>query len=195
MTILRQFYQSCAPFCISNLLNFWFPDDNLWVNGQMCYLTFRHFLLKILQNNFSIWTYKVTLASGDPWPTTFYFYIVVELLALRVRLSFFCCIVKLYIFRLHILYRFFWSKYICTYICKTQIDVQFSNIWQFFTFSNRRPMTYTSNDVTPVRECFEAMMEKGQDQIPDEGFLMTKMPMYFIVTVDKILLCLGLLLL
>jgi hypothetical protein len=35
------------------------------------------------------------------------------------------------------------------------------------------------------------MMEKGQDQIPDEGFLMTKMPMYFIVSVDKILLCLG----
>jgi hypothetical protein len=33
---------------------------------------------------------------------------------------------------------------------------------------------------------FEAMMEKGQDQIPDDGFLMTKMPMYFIVTVDKI---------
>ena len=127
MTILRQFYQSCAPFCISNLLNFWFPDVNLWVNGQMCYMTFRHFLLKILQNNFSIWTYKVTLASGNPWPTTFYFYIVVELLALRVRLSFFCCIVKLYIFRLHILYRFFWSKYICTYICKTQIDVQSSN--------------------------------------------------------------------
>ena len=26
------------------------------------------------------------------------------------------------------------------YICKTQIDVQFSNIWPFFTFSNRRPM-------------------------------------------------------
>ena len=41
---------------------------------------------------------------------------------------------------------------------------------------------------------FDAMMEKGQDQIPDEGFL-TKMPMYFIVTVDKILLCLGVLLL
>jgi hypothetical protein len=56
-------------------------------------------------------------------------------------------------------------------------------------------LKYTSNDVTTVRECFEAMMEKGQDQIPDEGFLMTKMPMYFIVTVDKILLCLGLLLL
>jgi hypothetical protein len=37
-----------------------------------------------------------------------------------------------------------------------QIGVQFSNIWPFFTFSNRRPMTsltYTSNDVTPVREC------------------------------------------
>jgi hypothetical protein len=31
---------------------------------------------------------------------------------------------------------------------------------------------------------FEAMMEKGQYHIPDEGFLMTKMP--FIVTVDKI---------
>jgi hypothetical protein len=47
----------------------------------------------------------------------------------------------------------------------------------------------------PLRNVFEAMMEKGQDQIPDEGFLMTKMPMYFIVTVDKILLCLGVLLL
>jgi branched-subunit amino acid transport protein AzlD len=64
-------------------------------------------------------------------------------------------------------------------ICKTQIDVQFSNIWPFFTFSNRRPMTslvYTSNDVTPLGNVFEAMMEKGQDQIPDEGFLM---PMYY----------------
>jgi hypothetical protein len=38
---------------------------------------------------------------------------------------------------------------------------------------------------------FEAIMEKGQDQIPDDGFLMTNMLMYFIVTVDKILLCLG----
>jgi hypothetical protein len=37
----------------------------------------------------------------------------------------------------------------------------------------------------PLVNVFEAMMEKGQDQIPDEGFLMTKMPMYFIVTVDK----------
>jgi hypothetical protein len=43
----------------------------------------------------------------------------------------------------------------------------------------------------PLGNVFEAMMEKGQDQIPDEGFLMTKMPVYFIVTVDKILLCLG----
>jgi hypothetical protein len=49
--------------------------------------------------------------------------------------------------------------------------------------------TYTSIDV------FEAMMEKGQDRIPDEGFLMKKMLSYFIVTVDKILLCLGVLLL
>jgi hypothetical protein len=30
------------------------------------------------------------------------------------------------------------------------------------------------------------MMEKGQDQIPDEGFLMTKMPRYFIFTVEKV---------
>ena len=38
-----------------------------------------------------------------------------------------------------------------------QIVVQFSNIWPFFTFSNRHPvtsLTYTSNDVTPVSECF-----------------------------------------
>jgi hypothetical protein len=35
-------------------------------------------------------------------------------------------------------------------------------------------LTYTSNDVTLVRNVFEAMMEKGQDQIPEEGFLMTK---------------------
>jgi hypothetical protein len=48
---------------------------------------------------------------------------------------------------------------------------------------------------TPLGNVFEAMMEKGQDQIPDEGFLMTKKPMYFIVTVDKILMCLGVLLL
>ena len=26
----------------------------------------------------------------------------------------------------------------------------------------------------PLGNFFEAMMEKGQDQIPDEGFLMTK---------------------
>jgi len=32
------------------------------------------------------------------------------------------------------------------------------------------------------------MMEKAKDQIPDDEFLMTKMPMYSIVTVDKILL-------
>ena len=30
------------------------------------------------------------------------------------------------------------------------------------------------------------MMEKGKDQIPDDGFLMTKMPMYLIVTVYPI---------
>ena len=41
----------------------------------------------------------------------------------------------------------------------------------------------------PLVQVFEAMMEK-QDQISDEGFLMTKMPMFFIVTVDKIVLCL-----
>jgi hypothetical protein len=32
----------------------------------------------------------------------------------------------------------------------------------------------------------ETMMGKRQDQNPDEGFLMTKMPMYFLVTVDKV---------
>ena len=71
------------------------------------------------------------------------------------------------------------------YICKTQIDVQFSNIWPFFSFSNPRPMTsltYTSMTSHALWNVFEAMMEKGQDQIPDEGFLMTKMPMYFVVT-------------
>jgi hypothetical protein len=47
----------------------------------------------------------------------------------------------------------------------------------------------------PLGNVFEAMMEKGQEQIPDEGFLMTKMPMYFIVSVDKIILSLGVLLL
>ena len=38
-----------------------------------------------------------------------------------------------------------------------QIGVQFSNIWSFFTFSNRRPitsLTYTSNDITPIRTWF-----------------------------------------
>ena len=78
------------------------------------------------------------------------------------------------------------------YTCKTQTDVQSLIDVQS---SNRRPilkymavfhfLKSTSNDVTP-----EEMMEKGQDQIPDERFLMIKMPMYFIVTVEKILLCL-----
>jgi hypothetical protein len=52
----------------------------------------------------------------------------------------------------------------------------------------------TSHPLGNLGNVFEAKMEKGQDQIPDEGFLMTKMSMYFIVTVDKILLCLGVLL-
>ena len=47
----------------------------------------------------------------------------------------------------------------------------------------------------PLGNVFEAVMENGQDQIPDEGFLITKKPMYFIVTVDAILLYLGVLLL
>jgi hypothetical protein len=75
MAIFRKYYQSCAPFCSSNLLNFWFPDDNLWAKSKMCGMSFRHFLLKLLQNNFNIWTYKVTLALEDPWPTAFYFII------------------------------------------------------------------------------------------------------------------------
>ena len=60
------------------------------------------------------------------------------------------------------------------YICKTQIDVQslidvqFSNIWPFFTLSNlldvRRILQMTSHLLGNV---FEAIMEKEQDQIPD----------------------------
>jgi hypothetical protein len=52
----------------------------------------------------------------------------------------------------------------------------------------------TSHPLENLENVFETMMEKGQEQIPDEGFLITKMPMYFIVTVDKIILCLGVLL-
>jgi hypothetical protein len=55
-------------------------------------------------------------------------------------------------------------------------------------------LRYTSNDAHPLGN-FEAMMEKGKDQIPVDGFLMTKMSMYFIITVDKIQLCSGVLLL
>jgi hypothetical protein len=47
----------------------------------------------------------------------------------------------------------------------------------------------------PLGHSFETIMEKGQDQIPDEGLLMRKMPIYFLATVDKIPLCLGVLLL
>ena len=65
----------------------------------------------------------------------------------------------------------------------SQIDIQ----WRHW-----RILQMTSH---PLGNVFEEMMEKGQDQIPDEGFLMTKMLRYFIVTVDKILLCLGVLLL
>ena len=67
--------------------------------------------------------------------------------------------------------------------CKTQIDVQSLNQCPisasqtsvpqihvlFFKFSNLRPMT--SNTLGQV---FEAMIDKRQDQIPDEGFLITK---------------------
>jgi hypothetical protein len=71
ITIFRQFYQSYAPFCISNLLNFWYLYDNLWkIRCMVC--LFDTSLLKLLQNNVNIWTYKVTLASGYPWPTAFY---------------------------------------------------------------------------------------------------------------------------
>ena len=83
-----------------------------------------------------------------------------------------------------------------TYICKTQIDVQFSNIWPFLTFSNRRPMmslSHTSNDATFVRECFWS--NDGEGTRPDSKWGVLDDKMYFIVTVDKILLCLGVLLL
>ena len=48
------------------------------------------------------------------------------------------------------------AMHICVRLGSTsnpQIDVQFSNLWPFLTFSNRRPMTsltYSSNDITPV---------------------------------------------
>jgi hypothetical protein len=35
-------------------------------------------------------------------------------------------------------------------------------------------LAYASNYVKPLVQVFEAMMEKRQNQIPDEGFLMTK---------------------
>jgi hypothetical protein len=35
-------------------------------------------------------------------------------------------------------------------------------------------LTYTSNESHPLGNVFETMMEKGQDQIPEEGFLMAK---------------------
>ena len=40
----------------------------------------------------------------------------------------------------------------------------------------------------PLGQVFEAMIKKGQDQIPDEEFLMTNIPMFLLDTVDKILL-------
>jgi hypothetical protein len=43
----------------------------------------------------------------------------------------------------------------------------------------------------PLGQIFKAMMEKGQNQIPDEGLLMTKMPMSFTVTVDKNVILIG----
>jgi hypothetical protein len=46
--------------------------------SQMCGMPFRHFWLKLLQNNFNIWPYKVTLASWDLFPTTFYFISIVH---------------------------------------------------------------------------------------------------------------------
>jgi hypothetical protein len=35
-------------------------------------------------------------------------------------------------------------------------------------------LTYTSNESHPLGNVFETMMEKGQYQIPEEGFLMAK---------------------
>jgi hypothetical protein len=43
----------------------------------------------------------------------------------------------------------------------------------------------------PLGNVFEAMMEKGQNQIPDEGFLMTK-SLCISATVEKILLLFAL---
>ena len=83
------------------------------------------------------------------------------------------------------------------YICKTQIDVQSlidvqsSNPCPISTSQKSVPQIYVlfSNSQIGVQwhhwhmlqitshllgQIFEAIMEKRQDQIPDEGFLMTK---------------------
>jgi hypothetical protein len=69
------------------------------------------------------------------------------------------------------------------FVCKTQIDIQSlidvqSSNWRpilkymaFFTFSNRRPitsLTYTSNDVTPVRTWF--WNNDGEGTRPDSEY-------------------------
>jgi hypothetical protein len=54
---------------------------------------------------------------------------------------------------------------------------KFSNLLPFLTFSNRRNWHLFQMTSHP----FEAMMEKWQDQIPDEGFLMTKKRHYILM--------------
>ena len=39
ITIFDNSYQSDAPFCTSNLLNCWFPDDNMSAKSHLWYLS------------------------------------------------------------------------------------------------------------------------------------------------------------
>ena len=82
------------------------------------------------------------------------------------------------------------------YFQKVRYCVQFSNLWLFLTFSNRRPMTsltYASEDVIPVRAGF--WRNDREATRPDSTWVMLDdkkcfFLFFFIVSVDKIVLCL-----
>jgi hypothetical protein len=79
------------------------------------------------------------------------------------------------------------ERYILHRKPKHTIYVRYFSILLYLLNVQVAPTENKTSTSHPLGNVFEAMMEKGQDQIPDEGFLMTKMPMYFIVTVDQIL--------
>ena len=59
--LLRGHLSYKATFSLSQR---WPLNTGLTVYCALFFVPFRHFLLKLLQNNFSIWIYKVTLVSG-----------------------------------------------------------------------------------------------------------------------------------